>query len=281
MNTKKVPQLFVATGASRFSDPANFPWTLGFNPKYETETRVYAKYILAGKPDAKIAVIYQNDDSGRDQVRGLEEGLGEKAASMIISRASYETTDVVVDSQIVKLRASGADVLVSLGTPRAGSQTIRKVAEIGWKPALFFVGNPQSSVAGVLEPAGLENSKGIISSSFIKDPVDPTWKDDPETAQYKQFMERYNSATSWTNSNAAYGYVAAQLMVHVLEKCGDDLSRDNLLKQATSVENFKPAFILPGISMNTSATNYSPVKQLQLIQFDGASWRLHGPVISE
>ncbi len=281
MNTKKVPQLFVATGASRFSDPVHYPWTVGFNPKYETETRIYGRHILTNKPDAKIAVIYQNDDSGRDQVRGLEEGLGEKAASMIVARASYEPTDVVVDSQVVKLKSSRADVLVSLGTPKAGSQTIRKVAELGWKPSMFFVGNPQSSIAGVLEPAGLGNSTGIISSSFIKDPADPTWKNDPEVAQYRQFMERYGSGLSWTNSNAAYGYVAAQLIAHVLERCGDDLSRANVLKQATSLDGYAPALILPGITMNTSATNYSPVRRLQLIRFDGAAWRLYGPVISE
>ncbi len=281
MNTKKVPQLFVSTGASRFSDPANFPWTIGFNPKYETETRVYAKYILANAPDSKVAVIYQNDDSGRDQLRGLEDGLGARAASMIVMKASYEPTDVVIDSQIVKLKASGADVLVSLGTPKAGSQTIRKVAELGWNPKLFFVGNPQSSIAGVLEPAGLDNSKGIISSNFFKDPTDPTWKDDPEVAEFRKFMERYNTSTNWTSSNSAYGYLAAQVMAHVLEKCGDDLSRENVLKQAASLNGFAPAMILPGITMNTSPTNYSPLRQLQLIRFDGASWRTHGPVISE
>lgn len=281
MNIKKVPQLFVATGASRFSDPVRYPWTIGFNPKYETETRVYAKYILAHATDAKIAIIYQNDDSGRDQVKGLEDGLGDKAGSMIVAKASYEPSDAVIDSQIVKLKASGANVLVSLGTPKAGSQTIRRVAELGWKLDLFFVGNPQSSVAGVLEPAGLENSKGIISSNFLKDPADPAWKDSPDIAAFRQFMEKYNSAIPWTSSNAAYGYVAAQAMVRVLELAGRDLTREGLIDAARHLQNFTPDLVLPGISMNLSATNYSPFRQLQLIRFDGAAWRLLGPVISE
>ncbi|WP_188609223.1 ABC transporter substrate-binding protein [Chelatococcus reniformis] len=280
MNVKKVPQLFVGSGASRFSDPKHFPWTVGFNPTYETETEVYGKYILEARPEAKVAIIYQNDDSGRDQIKGLEHGLGAKAAAMIVAKASYEPTDPVIDSQILTLKASGADVLVSLGTPRAGSQTIRKVAEIGWKP-LFFVGNPQASVASVLVPAGLDNAKGVISSTSIKDVTDPAWKDDADVAAFRAFMARYYPDGDANNGSTAYGYVAAQVMTEALRRCGDDLSRENVLRQATTLTRYAPALILPGITVNTSPTNYSPLRQLQLIRFDGERWQLFGPVISD
>lgn len=280
MNAKKVPQLFVGSGASKFSEPQRFPWTLGLNPTYEAEVAAYGKYIAENKPNGKIAIIYQNDDSSRDSIKGLEGALGAKASNMIISRVSYEVTDPVVDSQVVAAKASGADVLVSLGTPRAGSQIIRKAAELNWKP-LFFIAYAQSSVANVLEPAGLENAKGLISSSFMKDPTDPSWKDDPEVVQFRDFMSRYNPNVSWTNWNAAYGYLAAQIMVHVLEECGDDLSRENVMKQATNLKNFTPALLLPGAALNTTPESPLPLRQLQLVRFDGTRWQLFGKLISE
>lgn len=280
LNSKKVPQLFVGTGASRFNDPKGSPWTVGYNATYETEARVYGKYLLANKPDAKIAILVQNDDSGRDQVHGLEVGLGDKAKSMIIAKATYEPSDAVIDSQILKLKASGADVFVSFGTPKAGSQAIRKVAELGWKP-LYFLANTQSSVASVLTPAGLDNAKGLISSTSYKDVSDPTWDKDPDVVAFKAFVEKRMPGVSYTNANVTYGYVTAQTMVQVLKQCGADVSRENIIKQALSLKGFAPALILPGITLNTSPEDHEPMQQLQLIRFDGERWSPLGPVLSE
>lgn len=280
LNTKKVPQLFTLTGADRFSDYKQYPWTVGFNPSYATEARIYAKYILEQRPQAKIAILYQNDDSGRDYLRGMEEALSSRAEKMIVAKASYEATDPVVDSQIITLKSSGADVFISLGTPRAGSQAIRKVAELGWKP-LFFVGNPQASVATVLTPAGLDNSKGVLSSSAFKDPTDPAWKNDPEVIEFYAFLARHFPAGDPGNITLLYGYIAAQAMIQVLKQCGDDLSRENILRQATNLKSFKPAMLLPGITMNTSPTNHAPLRQSQMMSFDGERWQMVGQVISE
>jgi ABC-type branched-subunit amino acid transport system substrate-binding protein len=280
MNLKKVPHLFVLSGAERFSDHKQFPWTVGFNPGYATETRIYARYILEHRPNAKIAILWQNDDSGRDFVRGLEEGLGSRSEKMIVAKASFEPTDPVIDSQIVTLKSSGADTFVLTGTPRAGSQAIRKVAEMGWKP-LFFVSNPQSSVATTLTPAGLDNAKGVLSSSAFKDPADPTWKNDPDVVEYLAFLTRYLPSVDPNNNINLYGYLAAQAIIQVLKQCGDDLSRDNVMRQATNLQSFKPAMLLPGITMNTSSDNHHPIRQLQMMNFDGERWQMIGDIISE
>jgi len=278
MNTKKVPQLFVATGATKWGDPKNFPWTMGWQPNYQSEGRIYAKYILDHFPDAKIAVFWQNDDAGRDQVKGLRDGLGEKA-SMIIADKSYEVSDPNIDSQIVALHDSGADTFFSWAAPKGSAQAIRKVGELGWKPR-FFLANVSVSVAGVLKPAGLQNAKDIISTAYLKDPTDPAWKDDPGVKTWQAFMDQYYPTGDKLDLNNVYGYAAAQTMVQVLKQCGDDLTRENIMKQAANLKNFSSDVMLPGIKINTSPDDYFPIEQMQLMQFDGAAWHLFGDVIT-
>src|SRR6266403_1506588 len=236
MNAKKVPQLFVGSGATKFGDPKKFPWTMGWMPNYQSEGRIYARYILDHFPDAKIAVFWQNDDSGKDQFKGLRDGLGDKA-SMIIADKSYEVTDPSIDSQIVTLRDSGADTFFSLAAPKGSAQAIRKVGEIGWKPR-FFVANVSTSVASVLKPAGLQNAKDIISTAYLKDPTDPAWKDDPGVQAWRSFMDKYDSEGDKLDWNTLYGYAAAQTMVQVLKQCGDDLTRENIMRQAANLKDF-------------------------------------------
>ncbi len=278
MNTKKVPQLFVATGATKWGDPKNFPWTMGWQPNYQSEGRIYAKYILDHFPDAKIAVFWQNDDAGRDQVKGLRDGLGDKA-NMIIADKSYEVSDPNIDSQIVALHDSGADTFFSWAAPKGSAQAIRKVGELGWKPR-FFLANVSVSVAGVLKPAGLQNAKDIISTAYLKDPTDPAWKDDPGVKTWQAFMDQYYPTGDKLDLNNVYGYAAAQTMVQVLKQCGDDLTRENIMKQAANLKNFSSDVMLPGIKINTSPDDYFPIEQMQLMQFDGAAWHLFGDVIT-
>jgi len=277
LNNAKIPQLFVATGASKFGDYERFPWTIGLGPTYRSEGVVYGKYIRDKHPTGKIAVLWQNDDSARDTVAGLKEGLGDKAANIVIDKP-YEITDPTVDSHIVALKTSGADILVALVAPKAGAQTIRKVAELGWKPT-FILANPATSVASVMKPAGIENGQGIISSNYLKDPNDPVWKDDPEIKAWSDFMDKYYPAGDKTNGSNIYGYFAAQVMAHVLKQCGDDLTRENVMKQATHIKNFTSGMLLPGVKVNTSPTDYYPVEQLRLMRFKGESWELFGDVI--
>src|SRR5246127_1744201 len=234
MNSKKVPQLFVATGATKWGDPKNFPWTMGWQPNYQSEGRIYAKYILKNYPNRKIAALWQNDDAGKDQMKGLRDGLGDKAG-MIIADKSYEVGDPTVDSQIVALKDSGADIFMTWAAPKGAAQAIRKVAELGWKP-VYFLGNVSTSVATVLKPAGLENSKGIISTAYIKDPTDPTWKDDPGIKAWAAFMDKYYPEGDKTNNNNVYGYATPQTMVQVLKQCGDDLTRENIMRQAANLK---------------------------------------------
>jgi branched-chain amino acid transport system substrate-binding protein len=279
MNAKKVPMLFVATGAAKFTDPKNFPWTMGYNPSYLTEAHVYAQYILKEKPDAKIAILTQNDDFGRDYVKGLKEGLGTKA-NQIVAEATYEVTDPTVDSQMLKLKASGADVLFNGGTPKFAAQIIKKAGELGWKP-MHVLNINSISVSEVLQPAGLENAKDLITINYGKDPTDPAWKDDPGMKKYFEFMEKYYPAGVKDSVFNTYGYGVAELMTYVLKQCGDDLTRENLMKQASNIKNFSGSLGLPGITVNTTPDDYRVIKQFQMQRFDGTRWVLFGPILSD
>jgi branched-chain amino acid transport system substrate-binding protein len=279
MNTKKVPQLFVATGATKWNDPANFPWTMGWQPNYQSESRIYAKYILKEKPDAKIAVLYQNDDYGKDYVKGLKDGLGAKAASMIVAEESYETTEPTIDSHIIKLKSSGADVFFNVTTPKFAAQAIKKVSEIEWKP-LHFLNNVSISIGSVTKPAGFENSQGIISSSYLKDTSDPQWKDDAGMKAFDEFLNKYFPEGNRIDANVMYGYTVAQGLVYVLKNCGNDLTHENIMKQAANIRNLELGGLLPGIKVNTSATDFAPISDLQLMRFKGESWERFGDIIS-
>jgi ABC-type branched-subunit amino acid transport system substrate-binding protein len=278
MNGKKVPQLFVASGATKWGDPKNFPWTMGFQPNYQSEGRIYAKYILEHFPNGKIAVFWQNDDAGKDQFKGLKDGLGDKAG-MIIAEKSYEVSDPSIDSQIVALHDSGADIFFSWAAPKGSAQAIRKVGELGWKPK-FFLANTATSVAGVLKPAGLQYAKDIISTAYLKDPTDPAWTNDPGVNAWRAFMDRYYPDGDKTNANNVYGFVQAEAMAQVLRQCGDNLTRENVMKQAASLKNFHTDMMLPGIDVNTSETDFFPIEQMQLMKFNGEAWELFGEVIT-
>ncbi|WP_338829689.1 ABC transporter substrate-binding protein [Bradyrhizobium sp. 27S5] len=280
LNTKKVPQLLASTGASRFSDPQNAPWTIAFNPNYQSEGRIYAKYILANHPNAKIGIFYQNDDLGRDYITGLKSGLGDKAASMIVAEVSYELTDPTVDSQIVKLRASGADLIYDPSTPKFAAQAIRKIADLNWTPVHILDINA-SPVSATLKPAGLDISKGIISTNYGKDPADPQWKDDPGVKAYFAFMDKYYPEGDKLNTVNTYGYSTAELLIQVLKQCGDDLTRENLMKQVTSLKKFVPSLALPGMSITTGPNDYRINKQMQMMKFNGERWELFGPIIED
>ena len=279
LNDSKVPQLFVATGATMFSDPEHFPWTMGYNPSYQAEARIYAKHILATKPNAKIAVLYQNDDLGKDYLTGLKAGLGPDRAGMVVKEVSYETSEPTVDSQIVTLQNSGADVFLIAATPKAAAQAIRKAYDLGWMPVRYIDVNA-ISINSVLKPAGLDKSKGLITGIYGKDPNDPRWKDDPGMNEWRDFTNKYLSATEFSNVFAGYAYGAAQTIVHVLKQCGNDLSRENILKQAANLKDLELPLLLPGMKLNTSPTNYSPIRQMQLANFDGDSWQLFGDLIT-
>jgi len=280
LNTKKVPQLFAATGASRFTDPKNFPWTLAFNPNYFVEGRIYGQYILKQYPNAKVGVLYQNDDLGRDYLNGIKSGLGDKAATMVVAEASYEVSDPTVDSQILKLKSAGADVLFSASTPKFAAQAIKKNAELGWKP-VHIVDINATSVGAVMQPAGLDASKGVISVNYGKDPLDPTWKDDPGMKKYFDFMAKYYPEGDKNSSFNSYGYGTAQLMVHVLKQCGDDLTRENIIKQATNLKDVQLDLALPGIVNNTTPNDYRVNKQLQMMRFNGERWEMFGPILED
>lgn len=277
-NAKKVPHLFVATGATKWGDPANFPWTMGWQPNYQSEGRIYAKYIQDNKPDGKIAVLYQNDDYGKDVLQGLKDGLGDKADSMVVAEASYEVTNPTVDSEVLQLKSSGADVFVLIATPKFAAQAIKKVAEIGWD-AMKIVNNVSTSVGAVLSPAGLENAKGWYSTGYLKDFTDPAWKDDQGIKNFEAFMKKYYPDGDMNSSFTTYGYSVAQTLVHVLEQCGDDLSRENIMKQAASIQDLEIELALPGIKINTSADDFFPIEQMQMMEFNGERWEYFGDVI--
>ncbi len=278
MNAKKVPQLFVATGATKWNDPKEFPWTMGWQPSYQSEARIYAKYLMKDKPNAKIAVFYQNDDFGKDYLKGLKDGLGAKS-SMIIAEESYEVSEPTIDSHIVKLKASNADVLIDITTPKFAAQAIKKVAEIDWKP-LHLLTNVSSSIGAVMKPAGLDNSQGIISAAYAKDPNDTQWKNDPGMKAYDDFLAKYAPDLNRTDANVTYGYNVAQTMVEVLKQCGDNLTRENIMKQSASIKGLQQGGILPGVLIKTSATDFAPIEQLQLERFKGDAWELFGDIIS-
>ncbi|MGJ5181748.1 ABC transporter substrate-binding protein [Bradyrhizobium oligotrophicum] len=280
LNNKKVPQLFAATGASRFTDPKQFPWTMGFNPSYVVEGRIYGQYILKTYPDARIGVLYQNDDLGRDYLAGIKAGLGDKAAKMIVAETSYEITEPTIDSQILKLKDAGADLLFSASTPKQAAQAIRKVAELGWKP-VHIVDINANSMGATLKPAGPENAKGLISVGYVKDPLEESFKSDPGVQRYLAFMEKYYPDGDKGSNFNVYGYITAELLVQVLKQCGDELTRDNVLKQATHLDHVELGMLLPGISITTSPTDYRVNKQLQMIQFDGAHWQNIGGIVTD
>jgi branched-chain amino acid transport system substrate-binding protein len=279
MNQKKVPQLFVATGATKWDDPKEFPWTIGWQPNYQTEARIYAKYILKERPGARIAILYQNDDYGKDYVKGLKDGLGAKAASMIVAEESYEVAQPTIDSSIVKLKSTDADVFFDVTTPKFAAQTIKKMHEIGWKP-MHFLNNVSVSIGSVMKPAGFEASQGIISSNYYKDPTDTQWKNDPAMKAWNEFLDKYYPDANRTDSAVMYGYIVAQGLAHVLKACGDDLTRANVMKQAAALRDFEPGGLLPGIKVNTSPTDFAPLSQVQLMRFKGESWELFGDVLS-
>jgi len=279
MNAKKVPQLFVATGATKWNDPKDFPWTMGWQPNYQSETQIYAKYLLKNKPDAKIAVLYQNDDYGKDYLKGLKDGLGAKAASMIVAEESFETSEPTIDSHIVKLKSTNADVFIDIATPKFAAQAIKKVAEIGWKP-LHFLNNVSASVGSVIKPAGFENSQDIISAAYLKDASDKQWDNDPGMKEYYAFMTKDFPEGDKLDGGTVVGYGVAQTLVQVLKQCGDNLTRENIMKQAASLKDFRTEVLLPGIKINTGANDFAPISQLQLMKFKGEKWDLFGDVIS-
>ncbi|RXH22838.1 branched-chain amino acid ABC transporter substrate-binding protein [Bradyrhizobium nanningense] len=279
MNSKKVPQLFVATGATKWNDPKDFPWTMGWQPNYQSETQIYAKYILKEMPNAKIAVLFQNDDYGKDYLKGLKDGLGSKAASMIVAEESYETSEPTIDNHIVKLKATGADIFVNITTPKFAAQAIKKNAEIGWKPT-HFLNNVSASVGSVIKPAGFENAQGIISAAYLKDTTDRQWANDAGMKGFLDFMAKYFPEGDKTDNGTIVGYGVAQTLVQVLKNCGDDLTRANVMKQAASLKDFRTEVLLPGIKINTSPTDFAPISSLQLQRFKGERWELFGDVIN-
>jgi branched-chain amino acid transport system substrate-binding protein len=279
MNSKKVPQLFVATGATKWNDPQNFPWTMGWQPSYQSETQIYAKYILKNHPDAKIAVLFQNDDYGKDYLKGLKDGLGSKAASMIVMEESYETSEPSIDSHLVKLKATGADIFVNITTPKFAAQAIKKNAEIGWKP-LHFLNNVSASVGSVLRPAGFENAQDIISAAYLKDASDKQWDNDPGMKEFYAFMTKDFPEGDKLDGGTVVGYGVAQTLVQVLKQCGDNLTRENVMKQAASLKDFRTEVLLPGIKINTGPNDFAPISSLQLMKFKGDKWELFGDVIS-
>ena len=280
LNGKKVPQLLAVSGASRFSDPKNSPWSIGSNPGYQSEGRIYAKYILANHPNAKIGVLYQNDDLGRDYVAGLKSGLGEKAATMIVGELSYEITDPTVDSQVIKLKSLGADLVYNASTPKFAAQAIKKIAELAWNPVHILDINA-SPVSATLQPAGLDISKGIISTAFFKDPADPQWKDDPGMKAYFAYMEKYYPEGDKLNTFNTFGYISSELLMQILRQSGDDLTRENIMRQAANIRGFVPSLALPGMIVNTSPDDYRINKQMRLIRFNGERWEPFGPIIED
>ncbi|KWV48783.1 branched-chain amino acid ABC transporter substrate-binding protein [Bradyrhizobium macuxiense] len=279
MNSKKVPQLFVATGATKWNDPKDFPWTMGWQPNYQSETQIYAKYILKNMPNAKIAVLFQNDDYGKDYLKGLKDGLGQKAASMIVAEESFETSEPSIDGHIVKLKASGADVFVDIATPKFAAQAIKKVAEVGWKPT-HFLNNVSASVGSVIKPAGYENAQDIISAAYLKDASDKQWDNDPGMKEFYAFMAKDFPEGDKLDGGTVVGYGVAQTLVQVLKQCGDNLTRENVMKQAASLKDFRTEVLLPGIKINTGPNDFAPISQLQLMKFKGEKWELFGDVIS-
>jgi ABC-type branched-subunit amino acid transport system substrate-binding protein len=279
MNTKKVPQLFVSSGATKWNDPQNFPWTIGWGPNYQSEARIYARYILKERPNARIGVLYQNDDYGKDYLKGLKDGLGDKAVSMIVAEDAYEVAETTIDSHVVKMKSLNADVFVDIATPKFAAQAIRKTGEIGWKP-LHILNSVATSIGAVIKPAGFENAQDIISVAFLMDPLDPTWKDDPGMKAFDEFLANYFPEGNRADALLVTGYNMAQTLVQVLKQCGDNLTRENVIKEAANLKGFRTTNLLPGITINTSPIDFAPIKQVQLRRFKGETWELFGPMLS-
>ena len=279
LNAKKVPHLFLATGASKWADPKNFPWTMGFNPTYQAEARIYVQHILKTRPDAKIAILYQNDDFGKDYLHGVKGMLGDRFARMVVAESSYEVTDPTIDSQIVALKGSGADTLLTFATPKFAAQVIRKVAEVGWKP-MHYLSNVSASVSAVLVPAGAERAAGVVTAAYFKDLSDPQYKNDPATKAWVEWMQKYHKTGDINDAFNVYGYIAGQVLVHVLKACGDDLTRENVMKQAANIKALELPLLLAGVKLNTSPTDFNPIGEMQLARFDGKRWVPTGEVLS-
>jgi branched-chain amino acid transport system substrate-binding protein len=280
MNAKKVPHLFVATGATKWNDSKNFPWTMGWQPNYQTEAGIYATHILKTKPNAKIAVLYQNDDYGKDYLKGFKDGLGAKAKTMIVKEVSYEVTDPTVDSQMAQLQASGADTFFNITTPKFGAQAIRKAWDSGWKP-VHYLNNVSASIGTTLRPAGLDKSVGLITTQYLKDQNDKAWANDAAVIEWTAFMKKYYPDGNLVATENFYGWNVAQTLVQVLKQCGNDLTRANVMKQAASLKNFVLPGALPGIKLNTSPTDFAPFESVQLARFDGKEWVRFGDIIGK
>jgi len=279
LNAKMVPQLFVSSGAAKWNDPRNFPWTMGFTPSYETEGYIYAKYVLRERPAAKVAIFFQNDDFGKDYLRGIKLGLGDKAASVIVAEEAFDVSEPTIDSHLVKLKASGADVLFDIATPKFAAQAIKKVSELGWKP-LHILSYVSASIGSVIKPVGFENAQGLISAAYFKDPNDPAWKDDAGLRELNGFLDAYFPSADRSDTLIVNGYNTAQALVHVLKQCGDDLTRENVMRNAVNMKMVELGMLLPGIRMNTSPDDFAPIKEWQLMRFEGANWHLFGETMS-
>jgi ABC-type branched-subunit amino acid transport system substrate-binding protein len=277
LNQQKIPQLFIASGDEEWSDPKDFPWTMGWQPAFRAEGRIYANYIQAYYPERKIAVLWQNDQFGRDLFTGLQEGLGDWAR-MIVSDITFDISDTSINSQIDVLKSSGAEILVFDGAPAVAAMALRRMAELDWHP-VFILDNASASIANALRPAGLENSIGVISTAFLKDASDPAWKDDPAMNAWSAFMDKYYPDGDKADGNTVFGYAAAETLVQVLKQCGSDLSRENIMRQAESLKNYRSSLALPGITINTGPADFRPVKQMRLVQFDGTTWQPIGEII--
>ena len=278
MNAKKVPQLFISTGAAKWNDPKNFPWTMGWQPNYQAEARIYAAYILKNHPGKTIGVLYQNDDFGKDYLIGLHDGLGDQASKLIVIESSYETSTPTVDSQVVQIRSANPDIFVNVATPKFAAQAIKKIAEIGWKP-IHFLTNVSVSIGGVMKPAGYEASQGILSTNYLKDPKDPQWKNDPAMNEWRAFMNKWYPEGDQEDASTVFGYGVAKGLEQVLRQCGDDLTRENVMRQAANL-NFEIGIYLPGTKIKTSPTDFAPLEQLQMQRFEGETWHLFGPLMS-
>ena len=278
MNAKKVPQLFISTGAAKWNDPKNFPWTMGWQPNYQTEARIYAAYILRNYPGKTIGVLYQHDDLGKDYVIGLREGLGDQASKLILVESSYETSSPTVDSQVVQIKGANPDIFINIATPKFAAQAIKKIAELNWHP-VHFLTNVSASIGGVMKPAGYENDQGILSTAYLKDPKDPEWQNDQAMGEWRAFMTKWYPEGDQEDAATVFGYGVAQGLVQVLKQCKDDLTRENVMKQAANLD-FELGVYLPGTRIKTSPTDYAPLEQLQMMRFKDESWELFGPIMS-
>ena len=279
MNTMKVPQLYVATGATKWNDPKNFHWTMGWQPNYQVEGRIYAKHIMATRPNAKVGILYQNDDYGKDYLKGMEDGFGDKASKYIVAKVSYEVSDPTVDSQIVQLQASGADTFFNVTTPKFAAQAIRKAYDTGWKP-VHYLNNVSVSVGSVLTPAGLEKSVGLITAAYLKEPTDVRWANDKGLEPFREFMKKYLPDANIADNFNIYGYTVGATVVQALKQCGDDLTHDNVMRQAANLRNVRIDTLLPGILITTAPDDYAPIEAVQLQRFNGKQWELFGDVMN-